>query len=277
MYRLRFRKSRARGQRGDVLLPGGDRIGPIEPAQSLAIALPQRVESADRRRRPGTPAPPTPSPPPQSPTSSCWFCEMCSRNGRMLREVGLLDRAGQIGRLVLQQIGVVGVDRQHRVAGVRRARPAPRETTTRTGRTSRAARGRTARAAAPRRPRTLRRTRAPARYALSVMWRTSGAASSDAPPLASGPDDQQPLARLQVERDPDGQLTVERQGVVEIDGHRCENSSGYLKLRPSCDEQAVPDQASGMSDVRAPGRRGVSRGPAGARGTEAFGPHGSAR
>ena len=136
-----------------------------------------------------------------------WLREMSSRNGDHAARRRLLERAGQIGRLVLQQIGVVGIDRQDGVAGLRmlgeRFGQPGRELTERV---------------APRvaEPRELQRLVAPDRFDQFGAG-TIGAGGDLADErrrlerhaaVHQRTDDQQPLPRLQVERDPDGELAV---------------------------------------------------------------------
>ena len=161
---------------------------------SAPIASHSRGTCCVRRQIRETRAPPTPAPAAATTDQLVWLREMCSRNGRTLARHGLLHarRPARAAR--------PSADRDRSRRSDSTACPASTCSTSAFGQPRRELVERIARrvlearaAAAPRRPRASRPARA-GLYALAAICRTSGAASSDTPPLASGSDDQQPLA-----------------------------------------------------------------------------------
>ena len=202
---LAIQKIAARGERRNMLLPGGDRIGPIQPAKpidrvaELTEALVRgRIGKHFRRPR-----------------------RARGRNHRPVRLVAgnelaerdhaargrLLERAREIGRLVLQQIGIVGVDRQDGVAGLGMLRQ-------RLGQP----RGELAERVAPGVPEACKLQRFVAPDGFHQLRPGPIGAGGDVAderrglerhaPVHQRSDDQQPLPGLQVESNLDSQLAV---------------------------------------------------------------------
>ena len=207
----------ARGERGQVLFPRGNRVGPIE-AHQLRDRLPQRVHlllpAAVRETR----APP--SLVTRLPRRTSWSrsSTRARGTGRTARDTVCCTAPTQFRRLVLQQVRIVGVDRQHRVPGANVLGESVRKP------------GRELLEGIARRvleARELQRLVAPQRLdkLRAGLVGTLGDASNQRGRLerraavGERPDDQQPLAGLQVEGNPNGQIAVERECSVEVSRH----------------------------------------------------------
>ena len=188
-----------------MFLPGRNRIRPIEPAEPRIAS--QRRGICCSARRLGKHALAQPGLAAAITDQFVWFREMHSRNGRTLRETTLLHRADEFGRLVLKRVGIVGVDRQDGVAGFgvfeQRVRQPGREFVERI-------------AWRMTKTQELKRFVTPERFDVSCAGaiRALGNLADERRGVERGAavcdrtDDEQPLTRLEVERDFDGEIAV---------------------------------------------------------------------
>ena len=189
----------------DVLLPRGHRIGPIETAHARD-GVPQRATAARRPARRETPSPPTPRRRPRSPPSSSDSGKSIHGTAMTPRDVACCSAPTRSAGSCWSRSGLLRIDRQHGVPRLRVLRQRFGSQFEKWLKLSRA-RDETARAGAPRRPRSLPRAqrphRTPGRDAPDQRRRLERHAA-----VHERSDDQQPLSRLHVERDSNGELRI---------------------------------------------------------------------